>query len=218
MGNHVIKPNTGWRGGCITAKMSAKVAKISLVVLSANISEYEILLLEEMVTSDECISYLKIGDTQFKRVGTIVHIWTSIGRIWVTNVLTVLSYVSRFKMDKNVNLDVIIFLEKSDHVCEEAEIIANRFYLGRKDNLNLTRQFIEDDNKHYLELDKISLIKILDEPQLHVWVKGNGIAMAIHTSAMDYYMQDFDKKLKMDEDGNGWMFEPCCFRENNPLG
>ena len=90
------------------------------------------------------------------------------------------------------------------------EIVGNRFYFGRKENLIRLQQFIEDEENCYLKLDKICLIKVPEEDFLHAWLCGGGDAAAIDIKVMMEHMEDFEVKLKNCDKGYGWMYESCC--------
>ena len=63
-------------------------------------------------------------------------------------------------------------IEKVQHECNMTEIVGNKFYFGRKENLIRLQQFIEDEENCYLKLDKICLIKVPEEDFLHAWICG----------------------------------------------
>jgi len=132
--------------------------------------------------------------------------------IWVTNVGGLLSYVTKFKDDRNTCLD--IDMERVEkHVCGRAEVVENRFYLGTKENLNAMQEFIDDEKECYLEVDDIRIIKVQEDDGIHVWKYGDGRGMFVNIVSLREYMQDFNIKLKKCDEGLTWMYDPCCSRE-----
>ena len=98
-------------------------------------SKFDINSLEKILTCDEKIRGEMIGNTRIRRVGDVIHIWLNKGNwIWVTNVTGLLSYVTKFKDDRNICLDIDM-KPVENHVCKGAEVMENRFYPGAKENL-----------------------------------------------------------------------------------
>ena len=158
-----------------------------------------------------------MGTTRIKGVGDILHIWMKErgSRLWITNVDVLRSYVTKYKVNKEANLEIdMIQVENRPHDCNKAEVVGNKLYLRTKENLECMQNFINDEDQNEIELENFRIIKIQEDEALHLWFPGNGTAFGIRIKDMIRTMKDFERKLKYSDEGYGWMYEPCCFQSN----